>query len=450
MSEGLARVSIYVALDLARTSAVDFERVRHHHLRFPLKRLTPTNPPTHPAPHHLVRLCPMTAKTSSASAGTRKKNAAKKAGKKGGAPAGEDGDDQQHGGPSSSKPSGSKKDKNAQKIKRGQPKPYTPPPKPPAPAVPDPLDALGLGATLPAELVVVLRKLGKKDEVTRRRALEDFAGWLVKVQQRRKRDQALADGTGAEAEGQDEEGKGVELTSSAEEDEDENADGWWVDMIGPVWVSSHSSHRYQDHLDLTKSRIPVSPSQLHHLPSLLLSPRLTSLTLQTHSLLLTLLPTLLPSTLPYLLEHQQRNVLGSYLISTLLYPTRSSTSPFDPALTWSPSPDASHTDTLDLKSYLPLLTTYVSMSILESGELWESVFPPVVAFVEGKDKKVGGYRGRIEQGGGAGAAKAGMADEDAVREGAEKEEREVGLKIGGLVGLSWILRGPSWARSKQI
>lgn len=90
------------------------------------------------------------------------------------------------------------------------------------------------------------------------------------------------------------------------------------------------------------------------------------------------------------------------------------------------------------------------MSILESGELWESVFPPVVAFVEGKDKKVGGYRGRIEQGGGAGAAKAGLAGEDAEREGAEKEEREVGLKIGGLVGLSWILRGQSWARSKQI
>lgn len=83
------------------------------------------------------------------------------------------------------------------------------------------------------------------------------------------------------------------------------------------------------------------------------------------------------------------------------------------------------------------------MSILESGELWESVFPPVVSFVEGKDKKSGGYRGRIEQGGGAAAARAAGGGEEAEREVAEKEEREVGLKIGGLVGLSWILRGES-------
>jgi hypothetical protein len=170
---------------------------------------------------------------------------------------------------------------------------------------------------------------------------------------------------------------------------------------------------------------------------------LTALTLQTHSLLVTLLPTLLPSTLPYLLEHQQRNVLGSYIVSTLLNPTRlNSASPsFDPALTWTPAADASHTETLDLTSYLPLLTSYVSMSILESGELWESVFPPVVAFTDAKDKKVGGYRGRIEQG--AGSSKSGADSEEARREAAEKDEREVGLKIGGLVGLSWILRGQS-------
>jgi len=83
------------------------------------------------------------------------------------------------------------------------------------------------------------------------------------------------------------------------------------------------------------------------------------------------------------------------------------------------------------------------MSILESGELWESVFPPVVSFVEGKDKKTGGYRGRIEQGGGAAAARAAGGDVDAEREVAEKDEREVGLKIGGLVRLGWILRGES-------
>jgi hypothetical protein len=173
----------------------------------------------------------MTAKTSSASAGTRKKNAAKKAGKKGGAQPGDESDD--HAGPSSVKGQrGSKKDKKAAKIKRGQPKPYTPPPKPPAPAVPDPLDALGLGASLPAELVVVLRKLGKKDEITRRRALEDFTSWLAKVQQRRKADELAADGDAAGPV----EGKQVELDTGAE---DENADGWWVEMIAPVWVSTY-------------------------------------------------------------------------------------------------------------------------------------------------------------------------------------------------------------------
>ena len=135
-------------------------------------------------------------------------------------------------------------------------------------------------------------------------------------------------------------------------------------------------------------------------------------------------------------------MLGSYIVSALLQPTRSSSPPsLDPALSWSPGPDASHTETLDLTSYLPLLTSYVSMSILESADLWESVFPPVVAFTDAKDKKVGGYRGRIEQG--AGSAKTGATDGDAERDAAEKDEREVGLKIGGLVGLGWILRGQS-------
>ena len=211
----------------------------------------------------------MTAKTSSASSGTRKKNAAKKAGKNKQQGGGE-GDDPNEGSSSStSHPSGphlSKKDKNSQKIKRGQPKPYTPPPKPPAPAVPDPLDALGLGTTLPAELVVVLRKLGKKDEVTRRRALEDFAGWLIKVQRRRRREQkveAVGEEEGVEGSKEGKEEKEVELVQEGaeekEEEEDENADGWWVDMIGPVWVSEPS------HLRLLPEIPPISSLSLYRL-----------------------------------------------------------------------------------------------------------------------------------------------------------------------------------------
>lgn len=142
------------------------------------------------------------AKSSSASSGTRKKQAAKKAAKQ------VDAAGEAPPSPSPSMPSHlTKKEKQALKVKRGVPKPYTPPPKPPAPAMPDPLDALGLAATLPPDLVVVLRKLGKKDEVTRRRAVEDFAGWLARVGQ------------------------------NAEPDGAESDDGWWIEMIGPVWVS---------------------------------------------------------------------------------------------------------------------------------------------------------------------------------------------------------------------
>jgi hypothetical protein len=36
------------------------------------------------------------------------------------------------------------------------------------------LDSQGLAGQLPAELVVALRGLGKKDDVTRRKALEEF------------------------------------------------------------------------------------------------------------------------------------------------------------------------------------------------------------------------------------------------------------------------------------
>lgn len=63
--------------------------------------------------------------------------------------------------------------------KKGEPrvKAYIPPVKP-QPIAPDPLDALGLGYVLPAELVVILRGLGKKDAVTKRRALEELKTYI--------------------------------------------------------------------------------------------------------------------------------------------------------------------------------------------------------------------------------------------------------------------------------
>src|SRR5437879_103224 len=100
---------------------------------------------------------------SSASAGTRKKHARKAAG-----PAPEQ--------PPKDKEKGKKKDKKAPKIKM-----YIPPPKY-TPLRPDPLDLESnaeLVQRLPAELVVLLRNLGKKSVRTRERALEGLIeDWL--------------------------------------------------------------------------------------------------------------------------------------------------------------------------------------------------------------------------------------------------------------------------------
>jgi len=116
------------------------------------------------------------ANKSSASAGTRKKNAKKAAGK--------DGED----GPPATKNQPKKMQRGQKKLSKAQQralpkiKQYVPPPKPPAPPIPDPLDGQGLARTLPAELVVVLRRLGKKDDVTRRKGLEELReGWILEI-----------------------------------------------------------------------------------------------------------------------------------------------------------------------------------------------------------------------------------------------------------------------------
>lgn len=117
---------------------------------------------------------------SSASAGTRKKHASKKSGKDGDGDAG----GSSAGGQRPPKEKGQKKLSKAQKKALPKVKQYIPPPKPPAPPIPDPLDGQGLARTLPAELVVVLRRLGKKDEVTRRKGLEELReGWVGSLKQ---------------------------------------------------------------------------------------------------------------------------------------------------------------------------------------------------------------------------------------------------------------------------
>ena len=63
--------------------------------------------------------------------------------------------------------------KGGKKNKEPRVKLYIPPAKP-APLQPDPLETTGLAHSLPADLLVILRNLSKKAQVTKIRALEDL------------------------------------------------------------------------------------------------------------------------------------------------------------------------------------------------------------------------------------------------------------------------------------
>jgi hypothetical protein len=106
---------------------------------------------------------------SSASSGTRKKNAAKAAKKGGGG--GEDAPKPPQRGQKNKK---EKKDRFAPKIKT-----YTPPPPPPK-GQPDPVDLylVGQGKNVDPELVVVLRRLMKKDEGTVLKGVDGLEQWV--------------------------------------------------------------------------------------------------------------------------------------------------------------------------------------------------------------------------------------------------------------------------------
>ncbi len=107
---------------------------------------------------------------SSASSSTRKKHAKKALGPQ----------DQPDTPNRDKKPKAKEKGKgkSAASKREARVKMYIPPTKP-APVQPDPLDVMGLAHRLPPELLVVLRSLRKKAEVTKVRALEDLqAHWV--------------------------------------------------------------------------------------------------------------------------------------------------------------------------------------------------------------------------------------------------------------------------------
>ena len=104
---------------------------------------------------------------SSASAGTRKKQSRKAAARD---------SDNQLQQQQSAKTKAGKKNKKEPRVKM-----YIPPTKP-QPLQRDPIDVLALGSVLPADLLVVLRRLMKKDAVTKQKALEELqAAWIDKA-----------------------------------------------------------------------------------------------------------------------------------------------------------------------------------------------------------------------------------------------------------------------------
>ncbi|KAI6132629.1 hypothetical protein EDD16DRAFT_1821414 [Pisolithus croceorrhizus] len=108
---------------------------------------------------------------SSATAGTRKKNARKASAAVPGQPA-------VSAVPVVKPPKNTGKgSKREMRETRKREKVYVPPVKPVPPQL-DPLDTTGLARILPPDLVVVLRSLGKKDGVTKTKALEELSKWV--------------------------------------------------------------------------------------------------------------------------------------------------------------------------------------------------------------------------------------------------------------------------------
>ncbi|KAI9568130.1 hypothetical protein HD554DRAFT_2219143 [Boletus coccyginus] len=124
---------------------------------------------------------------SSASSGTRKKNARKAAQTQGSSSAVLPPSPL----PKQSKLKGGNNSKLSKREAREQRKRVYIPPTKPAPPVLDPLDTTGLAHLLLPELVVVLRALGKKDAITRGKAIEELTKWVedaIKEQAARNRD----------------------------------------------------------------------------------------------------------------------------------------------------------------------------------------------------------------------------------------------------------------------
>jgi hypothetical protein len=332
-------------------------------------------------------LVTMPKKNSSASAATRKKHARK---------AGKDEDEVSTAKPQRGQKRGpdgkklSKKERKAlAKIKQ-----YIPPPKPPAPPIPDPLDGQGLARTLPAELVVVLRRLGKKDDVTRRKGLDELREqWVAPL---------LEEGGDEEAVTQ------REITAAA------------VEAALPVW--------------------------LHNLASLLQSPSHRAQALALHGDLLALphLRGVILDTLAggYLPGTQDRDIIGSWLVAVLEDGRRAggkALAVWDSVVRFDPPPveEGVPTSQLDLVPHLPALAEYFSLSTLDPQTLHRDIHPaPVQVAFEKERPPTKGKKGAQPKS----RASPAPTPTPPVEEDTEvAEERWARYRVGGLVGLAWMV-----------
>jgi hypothetical protein len=172
-------------------------------------------------------------------------------------------------------------------------------------------------------------------------------------------------------------------------------------------------------------------SQLHHLPSLLLTPSLLTCTLAVHQQALALAPDLLETGLALLLPHQQRNVLALMLATTLQNPRVPALGPID----------------LSDDATIDVLVEYWEQALFAPDRVWESVFPTVISV----DKSAGGgkpdksYKGRLP----VALAPTAAESPDVALEEQETLERETNLTHGALLSLAAVLAARSPAPAAE-
>ncbi|KAI0790522.1 hypothetical protein C8Q75DRAFT_762281 [Abortiporus biennis] len=297
-----------------------------------------------------------------------------------------------------------KKQKGKEKGKKGKEpkkKVYIPPVKPTA-VQPDPLDTLGIAQKLPPELLVVLRRLAKKDSTTKRRALEELQiDWVDKVK-----------------------AGGENLTALYA----------LVDSI-PVW--------------------------LHHVPTLFLhsSRRIRLLSIGLHSSLLEMSNPVSDQVFYYLHEvanaEQTESILGTWCLlandvdrQVSVYARRS----WDryTRISLQPAPESlgstSKKDALEIdSSSFSRIWSFIQKVILDPGGVYLSINPPQPSFVPPVPPRGKGPSRQITH--------VKKEEESGTRSRDEEEESELDkkarLRISAFGAAEWILNTHSQARQES-